>query len=393
MCLEAKTVFTPDWAGIARYRQNPAVGPKILFFSGGSALRTVSRRLIAYTYNSRHIITPFDSGGSSAVLRRAFAMPAVGDIRNRLIALADPHIQGNQAVLDLFAYRLPFAQSRDSLRQMLMDFVQARHPKVAALPAPLQDTICRHLRIFYKAMPVGFDLAGASLGNLILAAAYLESQRDLNAVISFYSELTAVRGIVRPAAQGDYHLGALLANGQRVVGQHLLTGKQTAHITSPISSIFLTQGLHCKEPCTAWAEPQALKLIQDAELICYPMGSFFTSVLANLLPQGVTLGIEGAACPKVFVPNTFYDPESLGLSVVDQIRMLLSFFQSRAEGSAGLDYVLVDSCLDQYPGTVETDMLSTWGIRVVQTPLITQRSYPGIDPDLLIQALVSLAGS
>ncbi|MGE4294032.1 MAG: 2-phospho-L-lactate transferase CofD family protein, partial [Desulfovibrio sp.] len=85
----AREVLVPDRIKLERYRQVPALGPRVLFFSGGTALRDTSAELVRYTHNSVHIITPFDSGGSSAILRKAFDMPAVGDIRNRLMALAD----------------------------------------------------------------------------------------------------------------------------------------------------------------------------------------------------------------------------------------------------------------------------------------------------------------
>ena len=84
----------------------PALGPRLVFFTGGTALRDLSRQLTSYTHNSVHLITPFDSGGSSAALRRAFAMPAVGDIRNRLLALADSDLVP-RSVLDFCARRLP----------------------------------------------------------------------------------------------------------------------------------------------------------------------------------------------------------------------------------------------------------------------------------------------
>ncbi|MFW6178435.1 MAG: 2-phospho-L-lactate transferase CofD family protein, partial [Desulfohalobiaceae bacterium] len=97
----------PNKVQIERCRAAPHLGPKILFFSGGNALKGLSQALIRYTHNSVHIITPFDSGGSSAELRKAFNMPAVGDIRNRLMALADQSITGNPATYSLFSYRLP----------------------------------------------------------------------------------------------------------------------------------------------------------------------------------------------------------------------------------------------------------------------------------------------
>ena len=70
----------PDPIRLARYLRAPEIGPTVLFFSGGSALRKTSRVLTEYTHNSVHLVTPFDSGGSSALLREAFGMLSVGDL-------------------------------------------------------------------------------------------------------------------------------------------------------------------------------------------------------------------------------------------------------------------------------------------------------------------------
>lgn len=95
----------------------PALGPRLVFFTGGTALRGLSRSLTRYTHNSVHLVTPFDSGGSSAALREAFALPAVGDIRNRLAALADSMIP--QSVLDFWEMRLPAEGDSEALRARL----------------------------------------------------------------------------------------------------------------------------------------------------------------------------------------------------------------------------------------------------------------------------------
>ncbi|MFO7875506.1 MAG: GAK system CofD-like protein [Desulfovermiculus sp.] len=390
MCLKSyNEIRTPQCFEISRSRQSPELGPRMLFFSGGTALRAASQRLIDFTYNSIHILTPFDSGGSSATLRQAFDMPAVGDIRNRLMALADPHIQGNAAVLDLFGYRLPAGKPQNELIKMLLDFIQARHPLVRALPRSFQDRVCSHLQAFLQNMPTSFELAGASIGNLALTAGYLENNRDINAVISMYSRFAHVRGIVRPVVQGNYHLGAYLANGQRIVGQHLLTGKQTARIVSPIKSIFLTQDFDPGNPCPVQVDDGVRDLISRAELICFPMGSFFTSLLAQLLPQGVAASIQNNQCPKVFVPNTYPDPECLGLSIQEQIQLLLGHMYQGSQRK-GLMYVLMDSCLDRYPGPVNIDSMNSKGLEVIKTPLVTSASAPAIDPNCLVQALLSL---
>ena len=62
-----------------------------------------------YTHNSTHLITPFDSGGSSASLREAFGMLSVGDLRNRLLALADDGSPEAAAAPTCFGHRFDAA--------------------------------------------------------------------------------------------------------------------------------------------------------------------------------------------------------------------------------------------------------------------------------------------
>ena len=101
-----RRVMLPDDLRVARAESAPHLGPRILFFSGGSALNGIARRLKRYSYNTMHLITPFDSGGSSQELRLAFDMPAVGDLRSRLMALADETVLGQPDVYALFSHRL-----------------------------------------------------------------------------------------------------------------------------------------------------------------------------------------------------------------------------------------------------------------------------------------------
>src|SRR4051794_18824549 len=110
-----RAVRFPDDLRVLRSSRAPELGPRILFLSGGSALRPLSRVLKQYTHNSVHLITAFDSGGSSAQLRHAFAMPAIGDLRNRIVALADESVRGNPQIYRLFGYRLPASAARAPL--------------------------------------------------------------------------------------------------------------------------------------------------------------------------------------------------------------------------------------------------------------------------------------
>jgi len=72
-----RELHIPDNTRINRSLRLPEFGPKILFFSGGTAIKDLSACLINYTHNSIHLITPFDSGGRIANAKhiaKSFAM-------------------------------------------------------------------------------------------------------------------------------------------------------------------------------------------------------------------------------------------------------------------------------------------------------------------------------
>ncbi len=389
----ARSARLPDRLRIARYERTPELGPNILFFSGGSALRKVSRRLKRFTHNSTHLITPFDSGGSSAKLRAAFGMLSVGDLRNRMIALADESVQGNPAVYGLFSHRLERSASDAELRAMLDRMCAGDDPLVARVPAPLGEIIRNYLGFFREQMPADFDLRGASIGNLILAGGYLNHGQRIEPVLFLFSQLVEVRGTVRAVVSDDLHLVAELADGERVVGQHRITGKEVPPLRSRIADIYLSGGLDSAERVTVAIDEQTRGLVRSAELICYPIGSFFTSVLATLEPQGIGAAIAENGCPKVYVPNLGDDPELFGMSVYAQVQALLAKLRSDAGDLPArrfLDCVLVDQGQGGYSGADDLAAIRGLGIDVVDLDLITDRSAPLIDDERLVEVLLSL---
>ncbi|MEZ4450117.1 MAG: GAK system CofD-like protein [Nannocystaceae bacterium] len=385
----------PDPLRIARYERVPELGPGILFFSGGSALRRVSRRLKRFTHNSTHLITPFDSGGSSAKLRDAFHMLSVGDLRNRMIALADESVQGNPAVYELFSHRLDPADDADpsALRARLQAMVRGEDPLVARVPPPLGEIICNHLGFFHEAMPDDFDLRGASIGNLILAGGYLNHGQRIEPVLFLFSKLVEVRGTVRAVVQDDLHLVAQLADGSVIVGQHAITGKETPPLRSRIVDLSLSRSKERAERVSVSIDDRTREVIDGAELICYPIGSFFTSVLATLLPGGVGRAIAGNGCPKVYVPNLGDDPELVGMSLRRQVEAILSKLRQDAgelPARRFLDFILIDSKRGRYAGFDDAAAIRELGVDVIDLELVTPRSSPLIDEERLVAALLSL---
>lgn len=389
-----KNIPIPNAAKLALYRKSPEFGPKILFFSGGSALREVSQELIHHTHNSIHIITPFDSGGSSAILRDAFDMPAVGDIRNRLMALADQSFQGNPEVYRLFAYRLPKTGEPKELRSTIEAMVRGDHPLMADVAHPMRKIIRNHLAVFNHHMPACFDLRGASVGNLVLTGGYLNYDRHLDPVIYIYSKLAQVRGTVRPVVNSPLHLAATLDTGQVVLGQHRITAKECGPLPSKMIDIALTRSLNRYEPVMTSIRDKMITLIQEADMICFPMGSFFSSILVNLLPHGVGYAVCRNPCPKLFIPNMGVDPELRGYSIVEQIRwinrLLIRDLPIASIEPNLLDIVLLDPTRTDYPGPSEIEALQRMGIRILALDLISKNDPNRIDAKKLISVLFSV---
>lgn len=366
-------------------------GPRLLFFSGGTALNEISRRLKAYTQNSVHLITPFDSGGSSQVLRKAFGMPAVGDLRSRLMALADETDRGQPEILRLFTHRFAKHASQRNVTQDAARLFEGTHPLLQGIPMPVRQQIREDLRQFQDAAPADLDYRNASIGNLILAGGYLRHGRQLEPVLAQMSRMVAVRGTVRPIADVNLEIGAQLRDGRRVIGQRRMTGKEHLPLTSPIARLFLSDGTR-ELPADAVPLPQSNQdLIAGADLICYPPGSLYSSVICNLLPKGVGQAIAARNVPKVYVPSLGTDPECLAMTLSDQISALLAPLRRDAGDvatSAFLSHVICDLSVSE---AARAEVLRDHGIRCIARPLaVSSGKSPCYAPDALCRQLLAL---
>lgn len=385
-----RAVRMPDPFRIERFLSNPKLGPRLLFFSGGSALNGVAQNLKRYTHNSIHLVTPFDSGGSSQGLRLAFNMPAIGDLRSRLMALADETVLGHPEVFRLFTHRFSKSAAPVDLAGELEAMIAGTHPLVEAIEQPMRTLIQNQLGMFHAARPKSFDLRGASIGNLILAGGYLNQNQELEPIIFLVSKLVGVLGTVRAVTDDNLHLGAELANGEVIIGQHLLTGKEHPEVASPIKELFFNHGLGQRHPAEAVFPDRNTSLIGSADLICYAPGSFYTSLIANLLPKGVGRAIAARTVPKVYVPSLGRDPETGDLGLADKVHTLLTFLQRDAGADCPVHKLLNCVIVDRSVPEGETRELQARGIAVVRLDLVSKASAPYYDPVPLCEALVSL---
>lgn len=343
------------------------VSRPLLFFSGGTALRDVAGQLAAENEYSVHVVTSFDSGGSSAALRETFVMPAVGDIRSRVLALSpDSVLLSHRLSTDLVEAKAEFAALLTGDHPLLMQ--EARRREWQTLLAMLP-----HETAF-----TNFDFCGASVGNLVLTALYLRHGRRLAVASHEFGRLTGARGLVRAVSDVPAHLLARLADGREIVGQHRFASKAAPlGLGSPIIALRLVDAHGHDTPVEA--APAAIRHIGEAGLLCYPVGSFFSSVLACLLPHGIARAVAAAHCPKVYLPNPGFDPELEGVPLGKQLTLL-----RRALPENGLTHLLLapTTALDSVPA----DVLA--GLTVLRHPILNSNGR--LNPAATVRALCAL---
>ncbi|MDD6087717.1 MAG: 2-phospho-L-lactate transferase CofD family protein [Desulfovibrionaceae bacterium] len=351
-----------------------------IFFSGGTALSELAQLLSGSGTAVRYIVTTFDSGGSSAVLRRVFDMPAVGDIRSRLLAMADASCPETCALRDLLRLRFPEESGLEEVRLQLRAVAAGRHPLFNVMGDLQREAVQDLFAGFLERMPADMELRGASLGNLLLTELYFRFRRRLLPAVRFLANQLHVCGEVLPVTEEKAHLCAELRSGERVFGQHLLTGKSADPIRSPVKSFWLAKSLDCPYPSCVTASGELIDRILDAPLLVLPIGSFFSSVLCNLLPEGIGKAVGASEAPLVYMPNPGGDPELLGLTLQDQIDCIF-----RLAGRMP-DYLILDETTC-YPGALSDADLAAEGLGVIRVPIFAASR---LMPEAAAEVLFSL---
>lgn len=355
------------------------INPQITFFSGGSALKDLSKNIIKYTTNSVHLITPFDSGASTGEIRKYFDYISTGDIRSRMLSMVNPDFyNGNY---NLFQHRFDKYTNNEILFTELKKIVYENTFKAE------ENYFIECLKIFIENLSPDFILNNGSIGNFILTGGFLK-EKDIYSVLTKTAQLLHVEGIVLPTIDKSLHIGVKLENNQIIYKQHNITGKETQPIKSSISDIFIIDNEN--KVVQAEINENIKKTIKSSDLICYSIGSFYTSLISNLIINGVSNAIKETKCNKIFILNTFTDIEQFGMTFENIIDKLLFYLnKSNDEISNYLNYVVIDSSYN-YPFDLNIDYLKNLNIKVIDTKLISQQSYPKIDSELLIQVMKNI---
>jgi len=252
---------------------------KIVAIGGGTGLSILLRGIKTIFEDITAIVNVVDDGGSSGLLREDLGMLPPGDIRNCILALAETESK----LKELFDYR--FKDGR---------------------------------------------LAGQSFGNLMIAAMAGISDNFEEAVKNI-SSILAVKGKILPATIEDIKLTALLKDGTKVVGESIIPYYVLKRSTE-IEQVYIV-------PEGACALDEVIKAIEEADYILIGPGSLYTSILPNLLVNGISESIVKARAKKIFIPNLMTQPgETDHFTIRKHVEVLDSHV-----GDLGLDYVIVNN--------------------------------------------------
>lgn len=301
---------------------------------GGTGLPLVLRCLVDLGFSTTAVVTVADDGGSSGSLRRELGILPPGDIRNCLVALAEPA----HPLAEVFQYR--FA--------------------------------------------AGEGLAGHALGNLIIAA-LTDLKGGFAEGIDGAAALLRCRGRVLPSTLANVVLSAEDECGDRITGQ-----ANVARSAATVHRVHM-------DPHEPPAYPPVIQAIDAADLVVIGPGSLYTSVIPNLLVAGIAEALGRTGAQVVYVCNVANQRgETTGMDAADHVAALLmhgleniidTVVVHQAQGADGSGAAwLVDA------SEAAQDRISAWGIDVVAAPLSSEAAPMQHDPDTLRTVLGEVAG-
>lgn len=257
--------------------------PNIVLIGGGTGLPNLINGLKKYDVNITAVVAVTDNGRNSGMLRRDYNIPPPGDIRNSLVALS----QADETLKNAFDYRF-------------LD---------------------------------GY-LEGTSIGNLLLLS-FTRLFNSFEKAIENAGKILQIKGKVLPVSNADVNICAEYENGQLIEGE--VSIRENTSLNFPIRRVFL-------KPNNVKALPETIREIEKADMIVIGPGRLYTSVITNLLVDGIVDAIGKSPAKKVYVCNTMTEPNvSDNFKVSDFIKVLEEYL-----GKNILDYVVANTA---YPSS------------------------------------------
>lgn len=295
-------------------------GPKIVAIGGGTGLATILEGLKEYTSNITAIVAVADEGGSSGRLREEFGILPPGDIRNCLVSLAE----APQLMRDLFQYRFE----------------------------------------------EGEGMKGHSFGNIFITA-MTQVTGSFKAAVEESSKVLAIRGRVIPSSLDKIRLKAEYTDGSIKEGEDKIA-KEEKRIRRV--SIF---------PSDAKMNPEIVEVISEADVIIFGPGSLFTSVLPNLLIEGISEEIAAREALKIYICNVMTQHgETDGFTAADHFAVIESHTRSELinaclVNSGRLEYRLLLKYAQEksFPVIFDRERLRKMGVFVFEGDVVSRDNY------------------
>jgi uncharacterized cofD-like protein len=280
------------------------------------------------------LVTTADDGGSSGELRRAYGVPAPGDVRNCLVALASG-------------------------------------------PNPLAS-------VFQHRFDGDGGLAGHTVGNVVLTA-LTQRLGDFGQAVAAAGALLGVRGRVLPASAGPVQLVAQLDDGRVVRGERSIA-RSSGHVVE----------VRLERPTDAPLE--AVEAILGADLVVMGPGSLYSSVLASLLPRGIPEALRATSATRVLVVNLFTQPgETDGYGAADHVAAVLRHLGEVVDVALVHRLPVPASVAEAYaaqgglPVAMDRDEIEAQGAVPYVTDLLAPGDLGRHDPQKLARALLAIA--
>jgi len=320
---------------------------KVVAIGGGTGLSTLLRGLKYFVpdiiQDLTAIVTVSDNGGSTGILRKELNIPAPGDIRNCITALAED-----------------------------------------------EDILTKVMQYRFEE---GEGLKGHSFGNLFLTV-LTKITGDFLEAIEITSKILKIKGHIIPSTDSMVNLVAEFTDGNIIKGEVEIT-EYGRKLIAKIKRIWL-------EPEDVRAPQKAVDSILDADMIILGPGSLFTSIIPNLLIKDIRDAVLNSKAFKLYICNVMTQyGETDGFTASDHVKALDKIV-TRDEESTFLNAVLLnttippDEVLKRYlkensePVVADVGNLSRMGLTVYAKDLLDEGNYARHSPKKLDAAILEI---
>ncbi len=284
---------------------------KVVVLGGGTGSSTLLRGLKEFPLDLTAIVSVCDDGRSTGVLREEFSIPAVGDIRRVLVALSETE----PLVMELFNYRFHTTSGLD----------------------------------------------GHTVGNLLLTASS-GITGNLSDGIEALSKVFNLKGKVVPLTEDNVVLMGEMEDGSIIEGEHNITENH-----QPVKRVFYKE-----KPIPT---KEAIKALEEADLIVLSMGSLFTSIIPNLICQEIVDAIDRSKGKIMYACNMVTQPgETEDFKVSDHIRLINQYL-----GKRKLDVVVAND------GEIDEEMARRYESLEQKDPVLLDRE----ETEKLVERVIS----